>query len=56
MVTVPRRAGDGQDQPDTPCTFLDRINHYQQVVTEKPPYAATDSCQPRETQWCRPYR
>ncbi len=45
----PRRAGDSQDQPDTPGTFLDHINRYQRVVTEEPPHAATDSRRPRET-------
>ncbi len=53
--TNPCWAGDSQDQPDTPGTFLDRINWYQQVVTEEPPHTATDSHQPKATQWCWPY-
>ncbi len=51
----PRRAGDGQDQPDTPGTFLDSINRYQRVVAEKPPHAETDSRRPKEMRWHRPY-
>ncbi len=52
--TNPCRAGDGQDQPDTPGpgTFLDHINRYQRVVTEEPPHAETDSRRPKEMRWC----
>ena len=53
--TNPCQAGDGQDQPDTPGTFLDRINRYQRVVMEEPPHTATDSHQPKEVRWHRPY-
>ncbi len=51
----PRQAGDGQDQPDIPGTFLDHINCYQRVVTEEPPHAAMDSHRPREMRWRWPY-
>ncbi len=45
--TNPRRAGDGQEPPDTPGTFLDRINRYQRVVTNEPPHTETDSRRPK---------
>ncbi len=53
--TNPRRAGDGQEQPDTPGTFLDLINRYQRVVADEPPHTETDSRRPKETRWRRPY-
>ena len=51
--TNPRRAGHGQEceQPDTPGTFLDRLNRYQRVVMNEPPHADTDSHRPKETRW-----